>query len=105
MGMNGVRQWLFQRVANVVTVLFVIVVFVTIFSGVSYESLNGLVGAVWFKILALVALLLGCVNSILAGWQIVGDYARKFHLPDSLLMTFVVVVTIGFFAVGMMLIF
>ncbi len=105
MGVNGVRQWVFQRTANIVIVIFSILILITVFKGVSYESLMELIGATWFKVLALGALVLGCLNSILAGWQIVGDYARKFHLPDSLLMTFIVLVTIGLFAVGIMLIF
>lgn len=101
---NGVRQWVFQRIANVCIVAFVVILFATVFGGVSYESLAALMGATWFKVFALVVLVMGCLNSVLAGWQIVGDYARKFHLPENLLMTIVVLTTIGFFVAGILLI-
>ena len=40
--MNGVRQWIFQRTTNVFLVIFGLVLLITAFSGISYESLSAL---------------------------------------------------------------
>lgn len=103
--MNGVRQWIFQRTTNVFLVIFGLVLLITAFSGISYESLSALLEAGWFKTLALVTLILGCLNSVLAGWQIVGDYAKKFHLPEKLLNIVIVLVTVIFFIMAVGIIF
>lgn len=103
--MNGVSQWMFQRTTNAVLVVFGLLLLVTFFNGLTYESLTSLLGATWFKIFAVITLVLGCINSMLAGWQIVGDYAKKFHLPGSLLMVIIGVVTAVFFVTGLGLLF
>jgi len=103
--MNGVRQWIFQRTTNVFLVIFGLVLLVNAFSGISYESFTALMGAGWFRALALVTLILGCLNSVLAGWQIVGDYAKKFHLPEKLLNIVIVLVTVVFFIAAIGVIF
>lgn len=103
--MNGVRQWVFQRVANAFLVLFGLLLLVTVLNGVTYESLIGLLAAGWFKVFALVVLVLGCLNSVLAGWQITGDYAKKFHLPEKPMLAAIVIITAVFFVVGLMILF
>lgn len=103
--MNGVSQWIFQRAANVLLVLFGLVILVTLMNGLTYESLTGLLNATWFKFFALVVLVVGCLNSVLAGWQIAGDYAKKFHIPSGLLMAFIVIVTAVFFIAGLSILF
>lgn len=103
--MNGVQQWIFQRTANVLLVLFGLLILVTLMNGLTYESLTGLLGATWFKFFALIVLVVGCLNSILAGWQIAGDYARKFHIPNGLLMAFIIILTAVFFIGGIFVLF
>ena len=102
---NGVRQWVFQRVANVFLVVFGAFLIMTFAKGLSYESLVSLTSSSGFKMFALVTLILGSLNAILAGWQIVGDYATKFGLSDKLLMTIVVAGTVVGFVAGLGFIF
>lgn len=103
--MNGTRQWIFQRISNVFLVVFGIILLANVFGGLTYGSMTALLGASWFKFFALVTLVLGCLNSVLAGWQIVGDYANKFHLPEKLLNLIIVVVTLLFFVIAIGIIF
>lgn len=100
---SGVKQWVFQRSVNAVIVLSAIALFLTLFCGITYEELTWMLSQVWFKLIAIVVLGLACVNSVLAGWQIVGDYADKFNLSDTVLMVGIVGVTAVFFVSGLLL--
>lgn len=103
---NGVQQWVFQRVSNAVFIVFGIILLATILTkGLTYEAINGLFASTGFKIYALVTLLFACANSILAGWQITGDYATKFNIPPCLMMGVTVVVSLLYLVWGGMLLF
>ncbi len=103
---NGVQQWVFQRFSNAVFVIFGVVVLMTITSnGLTYESLNALFAATGFKLFALLTLVLAFANSILAGWQITGDYAAKFNIPPTLMMSVTIIVSVAYLVWGLMLLF
>jgi succinate dehydrogenase / fumarate reductase membrane anchor subunit len=103
---NGVKQWVFQRVSNTLIVSFGISLLCVFFAanGLSYESLKALFASQGFKIYFAVLLVFSCVNSVLAGWQIDGDYAKKFGLP-YLLITVTTLLVSGvylFYGLGML---
>lgn len=101
---NGVQQWVFQRVSNAVFVIFGIVLLHTIATdGLTYEALTALFDTTSFKVYAVLTLAFASVNSLLAGWQIVGDYAVKFKLPPFLLMAVIVIVSQVYLIWGCML--
>jgi len=102
---NGVRQWIFQRFANVVLIVFALVLATSLVCGLTYDSLTGLITQTWFKVYLLFTLTIACLNSALAGWQVVGDYAQKFHLPSWLLMGVALIVTLIYFIYALILIF
>jgi succinate dehydrogenase hydrophobic anchor subunit len=52
-----------------------------------------------------ITLVLAGLNSILAGWQIAGDYAEKFNLNQTLLVSFGTIVSIAYIAAGICIIF
>jgi len=100
---NGVSQWAFQRFANVLLIVFAAVLAVIVLCNPSYDGLVELLSKGWFKIYLLVTLIVGCLNSVLAGWQIAGDYAAKAHMPQWLLVGLVAVVTLVYLIVGLQL--
>ena len=104
---DGVKQWVFQRITNALIVTFGVVLVFIILSGKAstYESLVEL-----FKVGGLVyylgiVLILSCINSVLAGWQIDGDYSRKFGLPAGLLTISCAVVSLIYLVYGLKTLF
>lgn len=103
---NGVQQWVFQRVSNVVFIIFGVVLLKAILTqGLTYDSLNALLATTVFKAYALITLLFAGANSILAGWQITGDYAAKFNIPPTLMMGVTIAVSLFYVVWGGMLLF
>lgn len=103
---NGTRQWVFQRLSNALIVVFGIVMLkVLLTNELSYEALSALFTGQTFQIYAAVTLVFACLNSILAGWQIEGDYAKKLSIPGHLLTIVAVVVSLCYLAFGLMLLF
>ena len=101
---NGVQQWIFQRISNAIFVIFGIVLLKMIISnGLTYEALTELFSATTFKVYAVTTLILACFNSVLAGWQITGDYAAKFSIPPCLMMGVAIVVSAVYLVWGLML--
>jgi succinate dehydrogenase hydrophobic membrane anchor protein len=101
---SGVQQWVFQRVSNVVFIIFAVVLLKTILTqGLTYDSLNVLLDNSVFKVYALITLLFASANSILAGWQITGDYAAKFNIPPVLMMGVTIIVSVFYIVWGGML--
>lgn len=103
---NGVQQWVFQRVSNVVFIIFGVVLLKTILTnGLTYDALNGLFNTTVFKVYAMITLIFAGANSILAGWQITGDYAVKFSIPPFLMMSIAVIVSVIYVLWGASLLF
>lgn len=102
---NGVQQWVFQRFSNIVIIVFALVLATSLSSDLTYQSLTALFAQTWFKIYLVFTLVFASLNSVLAGWQIAGDYAHKANLPNWALTGAGIVVTLVYFIVAMMLIF
>ncbi|MBX2809431.1 MAG: hypothetical protein KTR20_12465 [Cellvibrionaceae bacterium] len=101
---NGVRQWVFQRVANAAFIVFGALLFVVLMSGdLSYSGLNALFASTALRLLLAVVLVLACLNSVLAAWQIDGDYAKKFHLPAQAITLVALLVSGGYLVYGLWL--
>lgn len=75
---SGTREWLFQRSANLAICLWA-VIFISRFLASdtsSYAGWQSFFSPLWFKIYTSITLLLICLNSVLAGWQIGADYVK-----------------------------
>jgi len=101
----GVKHWIFQRVSNALIVLFAVVLLATITAGHSYESLQALMSKPLVKVYLAITLLFAFGNSILAGWQIAGDYAKKMNLSPGVMTWFGVLVSAAYLLFGLSLIF
>jgi len=103
---SGVQQWIFQRVSNVVFIIFgVVLLKVILTQGLTYDNLNALFATTVFKAYALITVLFAGANSILAGWQITGDYAAKFNIPPTLMMGVSIIVSFLYVVSGATLLF
>lgn len=106
--MNGVNQWLFQRASNLIFIVAGLVLAALILcsqDSLSYAGIKDLLNSLWFQIAAVIVLLAAVVNSVLAGWQIIGDYAKKFNLPGSLIIALVIVISCLTLILGLDVIF
>ena len=76
---NGVREWIFQRVSNVLIIAYAIVYLslIAFNDNWTYESWLAMHDALWFKAYSTATLIFAILNSILAGWQIGTDYVQK----------------------------
>lgn len=101
---NGVKEWIFQRISNVLIFVFTAFYIFTLLTmpEVNYESWVDLHSGTWFKVYASITLVVVMLNSILAGWQIGTDYTQKVPVPgfEPLFHVFYTVVTIGFLGFG-----
>lgn len=102
---NGITEWLFQRLSNVLIFCFAIfyILNLLVMGEVTYQDWVALHDALWFKVYATVTLIIVMVNSLLAGWQIATDYSQKVPLPGfgSLFHGFYTLVTLGFLGFGL----
>jgi succinate dehydrogenase / fumarate reductase, membrane anchor subunit len=104
---NGVAQWKFQRCANLLSVIVVVALLVLTCSGhfSSYDALMGLVDSGVFKVVALISLVVFSLNSILAGWQIAGDYAAKINVSGSLVTLIIGLISVAYMVAGVCILF
>lgn len=104
---NGVKQWVFQRFANAAFVLFGVCMLTVLMAqnGLSYESLSSLFASLGFKLYLLATLVLAAVNSILAAWQIDGDYAKKFGIPTNIITIAAAIISAIYLLYGLSVIF
>jgi len=101
----GAQQWIWQRSANLLTVVFVGVLFGVLAAGLSYESLVAMLGQTGWRTYLVLTLIFAGGNSVLAGWQIAGDYARKAHLPVWLPTGLVAAITLLYLVAALRLIY
>jgi len=102
---NGVQQWIFQRFSNIVILIFIVVLATSMSNELSYEALASLFAQTWFKVYLTATLIFASLNSVLAGWQIAGDYAHKINLPNWVLTGFSILVTLVYFITALLLIY
>lgn len=102
---NGVQQWIFQRFSNIVILVFIVGLATAMSSGLTYETLSSLFAQTWFKVYLTATLIFASLNSVLAGWQIAGDYAHKISLPNWVLTGFGALVTLVYFITALSLIY
>lgn len=104
---NGVREWIFQRISNVVIIAFAIFYLAMLASNgaYTYDAWVATHSAMWFKVLASVALVFVAGNSILAGWQIGTDYTQKVPVAGfaPIFHGFYIIVSIACLLFGMRL--
>lgn len=102
---SGVKQWLFQRVSNALFVTFGICLVCVLWStdSLTYDGLTALLAS-WKWYFAIV-LILACINSVLAAWQIDGDYAKKFGIPSMVITVSALLVSLVFLFYGLGLLF
>ncbi|HAW14994.1 MAG TPA: succinate dehydrogenase, hydrophobic membrane anchor protein [Cellvibrionales bacterium] len=103
----GVKQWVFQRLSNVAIVVFGfwLVYFLASPGAITAETINDLFSNTASLIYLTITLVLAGLNSILAGWQIAGDYAEKFNLNQTFLVSFGTIVSVAYIAVGFCILF
>lgn len=98
---SGTKQWIFQRVSNALFVTFgigLICVFLST-DGLTFENIQSVLASwKWYFVIVLV---LACINSVLAGWQIDGDYARKFGLPALVITVTAALVSLIYLIYGL----
>jgi succinate dehydrogenase hydrophobic membrane anchor protein len=104
---NGISQWLFQRLSNALIISFGIGLLYTLLAadGLSYSSVSALFGGTLITSYLAVVLVFSCVNGVLAGWQIDGDYTAKFGLPKNMITIIAIFVSLVFLVYGLMLLF
>lgn len=80
---NGIREWIFQRVSNVVIFAYgIFYIFMVMSMGdASYSEWVAMHSGALFKIVSTIALVIAMLNSLLAGWQIGTDYTQKVSIP------------------------
>jgi len=103
----GVKQWIFQRLSNVAIVVFGfwLVYFLASPGAITAETMNELFSNTASLVYLTITLVLAGLNSILAGWQIAGDYSEKFNLNQTFLVSFGTIVSVAYIAVGFCILF
>ena len=100
---NGVSEWLFQRTANLLAVLYGLVM-VSHFlseSATDYAATVAFFSEGWVILFSALVLVFNCLNSVLAGWQIAGDYLNKNANINKLFMRACIAVTAVYLVFGL----
>lgn len=101
----GVKHWLFQRFSNFMFIVFGVGLLCTLMSAPDYPSLVSLFDNALLQLFLFVVLLLAIANSVLAGWQIAGDYSEKFNVSQNLIVGLVAVIGLVYLITGLKVIF
>lgn len=98
---SGVCQWMFQRISNAVIVLYgLVILLIALLSDNMLDVFsNGL-----FLFYSLITLAFACANSILAGWQIAGDYLKSAAV-NKIVVAAVALVSVIYFIWGLTVVF
>ena len=101
----GVIQWLFQRLSNFVIVVFGLWLLATLAGGIELATVGELLADGTTRVFLLVVLIFASLNSILAGWQIAGDYAHKFGINQNLMVGAGAIVSLVYLWFGVCILF
>ena len=98
----GINQWIFQRISNLTIVIFGLwlLVFLSSPGVIDFQVLQDLKADTPSVIFFSVTLILAGLNSILAGWQIAGDYAEKFGLNQKFLVSTTAIISLSYIVFG-----
>lgn len=98
----GINQWIFQRISNLTIVIFGLwlLVFLSSPGVIDFQVLQDLKADTPSVIFFSVTLILAGLNSILAGWQIAGDYAEKFGLNQKFLVSITAIISLSYIVFG-----
>ncbi|WP_235075928.1 succinate dehydrogenase, hydrophobic membrane anchor protein [Marinomonas profundimaris] len=90
---SGTREWVFQRITNLAICLWGVVIIGLVLNvdTATFADWQNLFAPMWFKIYSSVTLLMVCLNSVLAGWQIGTDYIK----PKGINTLYMAVVKLG----------
>ena len=75
---SGSNQWIFQRLSNACIVAYsacLICLLCTVDLS-SFSAVSNLFHSTWFKVITSLCVVFFAFNSVLAGWQIAGDYVK-----------------------------
>lgn len=99
---SGTREWLFQRLSNVAICLWAVIFIglVLTLDSATFTSWKGLFSPTWFKVYSSITLIMVCLNSVLAGWQIGTDYIKPTGV-NSFYMIAVKLVSLAYVAFGL----
>jgi succinate dehydrogenase / fumarate reductase, membrane anchor subunit len=102
---NGVYEWIFQRTTNLLIVIYGLIVASHFLSEATadYGTMVALFNQGWFKLFNLLMIVIACLNSVLAGWQIAGDYLNKHSELNKLFMWVCTIVTFVYLVFGVSL--
>ena len=102
---SGVYEWIFQRVTNVLIVIYGLIMASHFLSEATadYSAMVAFFNQGWVILFSALILVLICLNSVLAGWQIAGDYLNKMPALNKLFMRVCMVVTVGYLLFGLVL--
>ena len=106
--MNGVNQWLFQRAANALFVVFSLALFAVLLCSkatADFEAISSFLNAPAVQIALTLLLVVAGLNSLIAGWQIAGDYAKKFKIPTAVFIAITAVVSAVTLIIGLDVLF
>lgn len=102
---NGIREWVFQRVSNVLIFAYALFYIILLIStdDLDYEKWLAIHSAAWFKAYSTLTLVVVMINSLLAGWQIGTDYTQKVPVAAfaPLFHSFYTIVTLVFMGFGL----
>lgn len=97
----GVKQWLFQRSSNLLFVVFGLCLLVALARGADLAALDGWLEGGISRIFLIVVWVFACFNSVLAGWQIAGDYAPKVGLGVGLVSGVIALLSLAMLVLGL----
>ena len=95
---SGTREWIYQRLSNLAICLWGVVFISLVFTleGTTFTDWKGVFAPIWFKVYSSVTLVMICLNSVLAGWQIGTDYIK----PTVINRIYISIVILGSLAYG-----
>ncbi|MBD5770010.1 succinate dehydrogenase, hydrophobic membrane anchor protein [Marinomonas colpomeniae] len=99
---SGTKEWVFQRLSNVAICLWgvIFIGLVLTLDSATFSDWKGLFSPTWFKVYSSITLVMVCLNSVLAGWQIGTDYIKP-TCVNRFYMVAVKLVSLAYVAFGL----
>ncbi|MCB5161684.1 succinate dehydrogenase, hydrophobic membrane anchor protein [Marinomonas algarum] len=90
---SGTTEWVYQRISNIAICLWgvIFISLILTLDTASYSEWKEVFSPVWFKVYSSITLVMVCINSILAGWQIGTDYIK----PRLINIIYTIVIVLG----------